>query len=515
MLNTKIVLPHNLQTAHEIIMANQSEIQHQQSEIHNKDILIEKLKAQLSGMQRHRFGQSSEKQNQIEMALENIEIAAMAAQAQPDSGAGSEALSPDKKKQPKRKPLPDHLPRFDDVIAPDVECCKSCGGTKLRPLSESVTEELEFIPARFVVRRIIRPKLSCRDCETIHQAPMPTRPIERGLPSAALLAYVFVSKYLDHIPLYRLSEICARENIDLHRSTLCGWVGQGTGLLEILAEAIGKHVMSGGVIFADETTTPVLNPGAGKTKTGRIWAYVRDERGHNGDAPPAVYYKYSPNRKGEHPLTHLKGFTGSMHADGYTGYNRAVEDNAIIEVACLAHVRRKFFEVHEATGSSLAQEAIARIAALYTIEKEIKGHPPDVRKAVRQEQAKPLLEDLEQWLKDTQTKISGKTPLAAAMRYACKRLPKLASYLDDGCLEIDNNTAERAMRPIALGRKNYMFVGSDAGGKSAAILYTLLQTAKMNNVNPQAWLTHVLTRIADHPIKKIDELLPWNYKPDN
>jgi transposase len=270
MLNTKIVLPHNLQTAHEIIMANQSEIQHQQSEIHNKDILIEKLKAQLSGMQRHRFGQSSEKQNQIEMALENIEIAAMAAQAQPDSGAGSEALSPDKKKQPKRKPLPDHLPRFDDVIAPDVECCKSCGGTKLRPLSESVTEELEFIPARFVVRRIIRPKLSCRDCETIHQAPMPTRPIERGLPSAALLAYVFVSKYLDHIPLYRLSEICARENIDLHRSTLCGWVGQGTGLLEILAEAIGKHVMSGGVIFADDTTTPVLNPGAGKTKTGRI-----------------------------------------------------------------------------------------------------------------------------------------------------------------------------------------------------------------------------------------------------
>ena len=504
MLNSKIVLPHNLQTAHEIIVAHQSEI-------HNQQILIEKLQAQLLGMQRHRFGQSSEKQNQIEMELENVEIAAMAASTETDS----EALSPDKKQQPKRKPLPDHLLRIDDVIEPDVECCKACGGKTLRPLSESVTEELDLIPARFVVRRIIRPKLSCRDCETIHQAAMPSRPIERGRPSASLLAHVLVSKYSDHLPLYRQSQIYAREGVDLHRSTLAGWVGQVADLLEPLAEAVGNHVMSAPVIFADDTTTQVQSPGSGKTKTGRIWAYARDESGHNGDASPACYYKYSNNRKGEHPLNHLKGFAGSMHADGYTGYNKAVANNAIIEVACLAHVRRKFYDVHEATGSSLAQEAIKRIAALYAIEKEIKGKPPDIRVAARQARSKPLLQELEQWLKDTQTTISGKSPLAAAMRYACKRLPKLTSYLDDGHLEIDNNTAERAMRPIALGRKNYMFVGSDAGGKSAAILYTLLQTAKMNNVNPQAWLTHVLERIANHPINKIDALLPWNYNPDN
>ena len=358
MLNSKIVLPNNLQTAHEIIMEKQSEI-------HNQQILIEKLQAQLSGIQRMRFGQSSEKQNQIEMALENVEIAAMAVSTETDS----EALSPDEKQQPKRKPLPDHLLRIDDLIEPDVECCKACGGTTLRPLSESVTEELDFIPARFMVRRIIRPKLSCRDCETIHQAVMSSRPIERGRPSASLLAHVLVSKYSDHLPLYRQSQIYAREGVDLHRSTLAGWVGQAASLLEPLAEAIGDHVMSAPVIFADDTTTQVQAPGFGKTKTGRIWAYVRDGRGHGGDAPPASFYKYSANRKGEHPLEHLKGFVGSMHADGYTGYNKAVSDNNIIEVACLAHVRRKFFDVHEATGSPLAQEAIKRIAALYKIEK--------------------------------------------------------------------------------------------------------------------------------------------------
>lgn len=478
------------------------------AEIHNQQILIEKLQAQLSGMQRHRFGQSSEKQNQIEMALENVEIASSTIEVTTEPAS---LLLDDENQQPKRKPLPDHLPRINDLLAPDVECCKACGGTTLRPLSESVTEELDYIPARFVVRRIIRPKLSCRDCETIHQVPMPSRPIERGRPSASLLAHVLVSKYSDHLPLYRQSQIYAREGVDLHRSTLAGWVGQAASLLEPLAEAIGKHVMSAPTIFADDTTTQVQAPGSGKTKTGRIWAYVCDERGYSGESPCATYYKYSANRKGEHPLVHLKGFTGSMHADGYTGYNQAVSDNAIIEVACLAHVRRKFFDVHEATGSSIAQEAISRIAALYAIEKDIKGKPPDIRVAMRQARSKPLLQDLEQWLKDTQQTISGKTQLALAMRYACKRLPKLAVYLDDGRLEIDNNTAERAMRPIALGRKNYMFVGSDAGGKSSAILYTLIQTAKMNNVDPQAWLTNVLEQIAGHPINKVEVLAPWMF----
>jgi len=475
-------------------------------EIYNQNILIAKLQHQLSGMQRHRFGSSSEKLDQMEMTLENVEIAVV------PEPASAKPLEPDKKQQPKRKPLPAHLPRVDDVIAVPETCCTECGSTELRPLSESITEELDYIPARFVVRRIVRPKLSCRTCETIHQAPMPSRPIERGRPTAGLLAHVLVSKYADHLPLYRQSQIYAREGIDLHRSTLAGWVGQVGRLLEPLAEAIGAHVMQSGMIFADDTTTQVQDKGAGKTKTGRIWAYVCDARGYGGDTSPAAFYRYSGNREGAHPHAHLKTFNGTMHIDGYAGYNQIVTDNKITDIACLAHIRRKFFDVHKATGSPLAQEALTQIAALYKIEKEIKGLPPDIRAQTRQDKAKPLLKTFANWLIQTHTQISGKTPLAAAIRYAQKRLPKLDPYLEDGRTEIDNNAAERAMRPIALGRKNYMFVGSDTGGKSAAILYTLIETAKMNGIDPQAWLTDVLNRIADHPMKTVADLAPWNFK---
>ena len=494
-----LTLPSDLEDAHDMIASYASEN-------HNQKILIAKLQHQLSGMQRHRFGQSSEKMDQIEMALENIEMEAV---PEPTSAAPPE---PDEKQQPKRKPLPDHLPRIDDVIPVPETCCKECGSTELRPLSESVTEELDYIPARFVVRRIVRPKLSCRTCETIHQAPMPSRPIERGRPTAGLLAHVLVSKYADHLPLYRQSQIYAREGVDLHRSTLANWVGQAARLLEPLADAIGDHVIQSGVIFADDTTTQVQDKGAGKTKTGRIWAYVCDAREHGGSTLPAAFYRYAQNRTGAHPYTHLKAFNGVMHIDGYAGYNQIVTDNKITEIACLAHIRRKFFDVHKATGSPLAQEAIKKIAALYKIEKEIKGQPPDIRAQIRQDKAEPLIDAFEDWLIHTYTQISGKTPLAAAIRYARKRLPKLKPYLDDGRAEIDNNAAERAMRPIALGRKNYMFMGSDAGGKSAAILYTLIETAKMNGINPQAWLTDVLGRIADHPMKTVEDLAPWNFK---
>lgn len=499
MSNTALTLPNNLSSAHDVIATYASEN-------HNLKILVEKLQHQLSGMQRHRFGQSSEKMDQIEMALENIEMEA-APEPTPD-----EPSAPDKKQQPKRKPLPDHLPRIDDVIPVAHACCQKCGGTALRPLSESVTEELDYIPARFVVRRIIRPKLSCRECETIHQAPMPSRPIERGRPSAGVLAHVIVSKYADHLPLYRQSQIYAREGVDLHRSTLAGWVGQAARLLEPLAEAIGDHVMQSGVIFTDDTSCPVQEKGAGKTKTGRIWAYVCDARGHGGDTPPAAFYHYSEGRNGEYPHRHLQGFNGVMHIDGYAGYKQIVKDNKITAIACLAHIRRKFFDVHKSTGSALAQEAITQIAALYKIEKAIKGQPPDMRAQTRQAKAKPLLKIFEKWLIQTHAQISGKTALAKAIRYAQNRMLTLESYLEDGRAEIDNNTAERAMRPIALGRKNYMFMGSDAGGKYAAILYSLIETAKMNGVDPQAWLTDVLTRIADHPMKTVDDLAPWKFK---
>lgn len=474
------------------------------SELHHKDLLIEKLKSQLFGMKRSRFGASSESLDQIEMKLEDAEVA----QALRPSVAPIEEEAPVKDK-PRRRPLPDHLPREEQVIEPP-ECCSECGG-QLKHLGEDVTEELEYVPGRFRVNRIVRPKRSCRSCETIHQAAMPARPIERGRPGPGLLAHVLVSKYADHLPLYRQSQIFAREGVDLDRSTLAQWVGKSAMLLEPLAAAIKRHVKAGPALFADDTPARLLSPGTGKTKTGRVWAYVRDERGWSGDAPPAAWYRYSSDRKGIHPQEHLSGFKGAMHADGYAGFNGLYETGHIEEVACMAHIRRKFFDVHAAQGSAIAAQALERIAGLYAIEKDIRGKPPDLRKDIRQEKSRPLFDDLEHWLGGQLRTISGKTPLAGAIRYALTRMKKLRVYLEDGRLELDNNAAERAMRPVTLGRKNYLFMGSDQGGRAAAICYTLIETAKLNGVDPQAWLTDVLARISEHKINKIDELLPWHY----
>ncbi len=313
------------------------------------------------------------------------------------------------------------------------------------------------------------------------------------------------------LPLYRQSQIFAREGIDLGRSTLTDWVGSSTALLEPLADAIGRHVLRGDAIFADDTPVKVLTPGAGKTKTARLWAYARDERPWAGDAPPAAWYQFSTDRKAERPRDHLQNFEGWMHADGYAGFEELYRSGKVHEVACMAHIRRKFVDVHKAQGSAIAEEAIRRIARLYAVEKEARGQPPDKRRQIRQDKAKPILDDLEAWLHAQLPKISGKTPLAGAIRYALTRIKRLRPYLDHGILELDNNTAERSMRPIALGRKNYLFMGSEGGGKSAAIAYTLIETAKLNSVDPQAWLTDVLGRIADHKITRLDELMPWRY----
>jgi len=472
------------------------------SELRVRDTLIDKLKHQLAGLRRQKFGASSEAINQLELVLEGEEIA-QAAEAAPEE----EPASPSKpRSRPKRKPLPDHLPRDEQVIQP-AEACTECGG-KLKRIGEDVTEELEYVPGRFRVKRIVRPKLSCACCETIHQAPLPSRPIERGRPGPGLLAHVLVSKYADHLPLYRQSQIYAREKVELSRSTLAGWVGQSAALLEPLAEAIGKHVKAGQAIFADDTPVPIQ--ATGKTKTGRVWVYARDERPWNNDAKPAAWYQFTPDRKGKWPTRHLEDFEGWMHADGYAGYNELYQGR-IMEMACMAHIRRKFFDVHKAQGSAIAEQALARIGKLYKIEEEARGKTPEQRKDIRQAKANPIFDDLENWLHKQLARISGKSPLAAAIRYAITRMKHSRHYLDNGILEIDNNTAERAMRPITLGRKNYLFMGSNKGGNAAAIAYTLIETAKLNDVDPQAWLTHVLTRIADHKINKIAELLPWNF----
>jgi transposase len=472
-----------------------------ETEIKERDYRIEKLEHQLAGLRRHRFGQRSEALDQLELTARAVETPV----AQDISAPTTDAA----KRKPRRKPLPDHLPRNEQVLSPGSKCSE-CGGS-LKTLGEDVTEELEYVPGRFVVNRIIRPRMACSCCDAICQSPLPSRPIEKGRPGPGLLAHVLVNKYADHLPLYRQSQIFEREGIDLDRSTLADWVGKSAALLEPLAKAIECHVLSGQAIFADDTPVKLLSPGAGKTKTARLWAYVRDERPSASEAPPAAFYRFSRDRKGEQPREHLKDFAGWMHADGYAGFNELYQTGRVREVACMAHIRRKFVDVHKSQGSTIAEEAIKRIAALYGIEKAARGQSPEDRAILRQEKAKLLLDELEIWLGDQLPKISGKSELAKAIRYALTRMKKLRPYLDHGFLELDNNCAERSMRCVALGRKHYLFMGSEGDGKSAAIAYTLIETAKLNGVDPQAWLTDTLARIADHKITRLDELLPWRY----
>jgi transposase len=416
----------------------------------------------------------------------------------------------EEKGKPKRRPIPDHVPRTEIELLPKRDDCAACGG-RLRQIGEDVTEELEYVPGRFVVNRITRPRFACSGCDGFTQAPLPSRPIERGRPGPGLLAHVLVSKYADHLPLYRQSQIYAREGIDLDRSTLADWVGKSTVLLEPLSEAIGRHVLAGHAIHADDTPVRMLAPGTGKTRTARLWAYVRDERPWTGPAPPAAFYRFSEDRKGIRPAKHLAGFKGWMHADGYAGFEELYRGGNIQEVACLAHVRRKFVDVHRSQGSAIAEEAIRRIGELYAVEKTIRGSPQDERARARKELAEPVFDALEAWLAEQLHLISGKTPLAAAIRYALNRLPRLRPYLADGAVEIDNNAAERAMRGCALGRKNWLFAGSAAGGKALAIAATLIETAKLNDVDPHAWLADTLARIPDYKITRVDELMPWRW----
>ncbi len=395
---------------------------------------------------------------------------------------------------------------------PEHSCCPGCGG-ELQQFGEDVSEQLERIPATFKVIRHVRPKFSCAHCERVVEAPAPSRPIARGLAGPALLAHVLVSKYADHQPLYRQSEMYAREGVDLDRSTLAGWVGASSELLTPLVSALRDHVLTADKIHADDTPVPVLAPGNGRTKTGRLWTYVRDDRPSGDTAPPAVWFAYSPDRKGEHPRTHLKNFKGALQADAYAGFHHLYDRGDIYEVACWAHTRRKFHDLHAVQPSPVTTEAIARIGTLYAIEEQVRGKPAALRREARQTRAKPLAEDLRRWMEATLHTLSKKSETAGAIRYALTHWRALLRYLDDGRLEIDNNAAERALRCVAMGRKNYLFAGSDSGGERAAALYSLIGSAKLNQIDPELYLRHVLARISDHPVNTIAELLPWNLAP--
>src|SRR6516162_4009015 len=373
-------------------------------------------------------------------------------------------------------------------------------------------EMLDFVPARLRVLRIRRAKYGCRACGTIHQAAAPERPIAKGMASPGLLAHVLVSKYCDHTPLYRQSQIFARHGVEIERSTLASWVGGACWWLEPLQARLAAHVFGSAKVFADDTTIPVLDPGRGRTKTGRLWVYTRDDRPWSGPDPPAAVYFYSPDRKAERPASHLEAFRGVLQVDGYAGFERLTERGDIVLAACWAHTRRKFFDVHESTGSPIAAEALRRVTELYAIEKSIRGRTAEERRSVRDTRSRPLVEAMKPWLETQLGRIPGGGGLADAIRYTLSRWPALCHFLDDGRIEIDNNSVERAIRPVALGRKNHLFAGSDGGAQRWATVCSLIASAKLNDGEPFAYLRDILERMTDgHPMSRLDELLPWNW----
>jgi len=503
-------LPTDLASAHALIIAQRAALSEAQREAQHRALLIEKLKYTIKKLRHERFGQSSERGaplDQLELQLADLEEDAAEAEA-----TEKITVPAFERCKPARHPLPAHLPR-ERVVYPAPSVYPCCGGTTLRKISEDVTETLELIPRQWKVIQHVREKFSCRTCEAITQPPAPSHPIARGRAGPQLLAHILFSKYGLHLPLNRQSAVYAREGIELDVSTLADWVGAAAATLMPLVETIRAHVFATERIHADDTTVPVL--AKGKTRTGRLWTYVRDDRPFAGPDPPAAVFFYSRDRGGEHPEQHLANYAGLMQADAYAGFNRLYEVNRkpgpITEAACWAHGRRKFFDLARINKAPIAIEAVERIDALFAIEREINGRTPQERVRMRHERSRSLVIALESWLREQRVRVSKNSETGKAIDYSLKRWTALTRFLDDGRLCMSNNAAERVLRAVAMGRKNWTFAGSDEGGRRAAAIYTLIATAKLNDVDPQAWLADMLARLPDHPAWRIDQLLPWEW----
>ena len=472
----------------------------------------DRLSQILKELQRHRFGRRAETLpiDQLELGLEDVQQVEAAEAADVETKDPAARAAQAGRRRTNRGSLPAHLPRLEQVIEPQSLACPCCSGA-LHRIGEDVSERIDIVPTLIRVLVTRRPKYACRACEEgVVQASAPARLIEGGLPTEATVAHVVVSKYADHLPLYRQAQIYARQGVKLDRSTLADWTGRAAWMLRPLHQRLLERLKASEKLFADETTAPVLDPGRGRTKTGQLWAYARDDRPWNGPEPPGVAYVYAPDRKAERPIAHLAGFRGVLQVDGYAGY-RALADQGQVRLAfCWSHVRRRFYELAAAGPAPIASEALTRIAELYAVESEIRGRSAETRRSARHDRSRPVIEALEPWLRARLKTVSQKGKLAEAIRYALSRWEGLARFLDDGRIELDSNTVERAIRPLALNRKNSLFAGSDGGGEHWAVIASLIETCKLNDVEPQAYIADVLTRLINgHPNSRIDDLLPW------
>jgi transposase len=517
-------LPDDVETLKQMLRVRDAELAQERARASSTQALIAHLRLTIEKLRREMFGPRSERRarllDQMELQLEELEATAAEDELAVEKAAASTAVPVLTRRKPSRQPFPAHLPR-ERVIVPGPSACACCGSTRLAKLGEDVTETLEVVPRQWKVVQHVREKFTCRDCEKISQVPAPFHVLPRGFAGPSLLAMILFEKYGQHQPLNRQAERYAREGVELSLSTLADQVGGCAALLRPLYELIRAHVLAAERVHGDDTTVPVL--AKHQTRTGRLWTYVRDDRPFAGHAPPAALFFYSRDRTAEHPERHLAGYAAILQADAYAGFNALYASDRsagpITEAACWAHARRKFFVLANVTAKArgalaviapLAFEAVRRI---FDIEREINGLTASERLAVRSARVTPLVSDLQAWMRSERGRLSRHSEVAKAMDYMLKRWDSFTRFLADGRICLTNNAAERALRGIALGRKSWLFAGSDRGGERAALMYTLIQTAKLNDVDPQAWLAEVLARINDHNIQDLDQLLPWNWRP--